>query len=181
MNTRYLTISAVAFVTALAAQTATAETIKTKTYVDTADTIEERKIDFSAFDVNEDGLYSKSEVGERLFYVFDLDGNEVVDNIEWNDKSMYTITPMEKETYKFVDYDDDGYTDLSTYTFETFYKESGLIRFDNDKDGLSAAEFIGVSFQELDDNDNNTIELDEWAEAYTDMIRPETSEPERYN
>ena len=181
MKTKYLTFSAVALVTALAAYPVVAETVHTKTYVETSDVIDERKINFSAFDVNEDGMYAKSEVGEKLFYVFDQDGNEVIDNLEWSDKSMYTITPMEKETFKFVDSDDDGYTDLSTYTYETFYKESGLIRFDNDKDGLSAEEFIGVGFQELDDNDNNTIELDEWSEAYTEMTAPETAEQERYN
>jgi hypothetical protein len=181
MKTQLLTLSAVALTSMLVAQTSMAETVHTKTYIDTADTVENLKIDFSAFDVNGDGLYAKSEVGEKLFYVFDQDGNEVIDNLEWDRKSMYTITPMEKETFKFVDYNDDGYTDLSTYTYDIFYKESGLIRFDNDKNGLSASEFIEVGFQELDDNDNNTIELDEWVEAYTAMTRPETAEQERYN
>ncbi len=181
MKTKYLTISAFALTAALSAHPAMAETVHTKTYVETSDVADERKINFSAFDINEDGMYAKSEVGEKLFYVFDLDGNEVIDNQEWDTRSMFTITPMEKETFKFVDYNDDGYTDLSTYTYETFYKESGLIRFDEDKDGLSAAEFIDTGFQELDDNDNNTIELDEWVEAYTVMTKPATAEQERYN
>lgn len=45
------------------------------------------------------------EVGEKLFMVFDLDGNHLIDNIEWDKKSMMTIMPMEKETYKFYDSD----------------------------------------------------------------------------
>ena len=68
MKTKYLTFSAVALVTALAAYPVVAETVHTKTYVETSDVIDERKINFSAFDVNEDGMYAKSEVGEKLFH-----------------------------------------------------------------------------------------------------------------
>ena len=158
-----------------------AETVHTNTYVEPQPTTNTLKIDFSEFDINHDGLYAKSEVGEKLFYLFDVDGNEVIDNNEWTMKKLYTIVPMQKETYRFVDYNDDGYTDLSTYTIETFYEESGLARFDTDKDGLSAKEFIGVGFQKLDDNDNNIIELGEWKEAYTISFAPEAGEQERFN
>lgn len=179
MKNKLLMAGACAF--ALTGFAVQAETVHTKTYVETSDAIEAQTIKFSDFDVNGDGDYSKPEVGKKLFYVFDQDGNQVIDNLEWNRRSMYTITPMEKETFKFVDHNDDGFTDLSTYTYETFYKESGLIRFDHNKDGLSPSEFIETGFQELDDNDNNTIELDEWEEAYTLMLKPKNAEPERYN
>ncbi|MAI61811.1 MAG: hypothetical protein CBB87_04850 [Micavibrio sp. TMED27] len=158
-----------------------AETVHTKTFVQTQDIEGVNQINFSEFDINEDGLYAKSEVGEKLFYVFDRDNNKVIDNIEWNNRSLYTIIPMEKEVYRFVDYNDDGYTDLSSYNYRAFYQESGLIRFDENKNGLSAAEFIETGFQELDDNDNNIIELDEWKEAYTEMTKPKNAEQERYN
>ena len=159
----------------------TSTTVTTQTYVEPQEIEGVNEIKFSDFDLNNDGLYSKSEVGEKLFYSFDRDGNEVIDNIEWNENSVYTIIPMEKETYTFVDYDSDGYTELSEYDYDQFYQESALILFDKNKDGLSAAEFIEVGFQELDDNDNNTIELDEWKEAYTEMTHPKNAEQERYN
>ncbi|NCT41480.1 MAG: hypothetical protein GW778_07465 [Alphaproteobacteria bacterium] len=160
-----------------------AETTKvtTQTIVEAQDVEGINQIDFSAFDTNKDGIYSKPEVGEKLFYSFDRDGNEVIDNIEWDRKSVFTITPMEQETYKFVDYNDDGTTEVTTYTYNEFYKESALILFDKNKDGLSASEFINVGFQKLDLNDNNVIELNEWKKGYIEMTKPENAEQERYN
>lgn len=181
MKINYLLTGVAAIAIVASAGIATAETVHTKTYVKSQDVKHSDKIKFSDFDLNNDGMYSKSEVGEKLFYVFDLDGNEVIDNIEWDKRSMHTIIPMEKQTYKFVDYNNDGYTDLSTYTYETFYNESGLIRFDKNQDGLSAAEFIGTGFLELDDSGNKMIELEEWKEGYTAMTKPANAEQERYN
>lgn len=174
------TIATIAMVAAMPAVKADT-TVHTKTYVEAQNIEGVSQINFSAFDVNNDGLYAKSEVGSKLFDVFDNDGNDLIDNIEWDERSVYTITPMEKQTFQFVDYNDDGSTDLSSYTYETFYQESGLIRFDKNKNGLSPAEFIGESFQSLDDNDDNMIDLEEWQEAYTVSTRPATAEPERYN
>ena len=117
----------------------------------------------------------------ELFYIFDTDGNEVIDNIEWNNENVYTITPVEVETFKYVDHNDDGTAEHASYTYETFWKASGLARFDKDDTGLSASEFIGTGYQELDINDNNTIEMKEWQKAYTEMKKPEVAEQERYN
>lgn len=139
------------------------------------------EIDFSTFDTNKDGKYSKAEVGEKLFYVFDSDGNHLIDNIEWNNRNMYTITPMEKETYEFVDLDADGDIDLSTMTYDTFYKESGLIRFDKNKNGLSASEFINVGLEKLDSDDNKMIDLEEWKNAYIASTRNAVDNPDNYN
>lgn len=160
---------------------AQAETLKETTVVKTRDIDNAEQIKFSQFDVNNDGMYAQSEVGEALFYVFDKDGNEVIDNREWEKETMYTIIPMEKATYTFVDYDDDGYTDLTEYTYETFYQDSGLIRFDNDKDGLSAEEFIGEGYLNLDLDDSGVIELDEWEQAYIESLSPLNANNEIYN
>lgn len=179
MTTKFATMTALALF--LSVPLASAETVHTKTYVQEKNMEKGEKINFAVFDLNKDGMYAKSEVGEKLFYIFDRDGNEVIDNLEWNNKSVYTIVPMEKETYKFVDYNDDGYTDLSSHTYETFYAESGLIHFDKDKDGLSASEFIDAGFQALDNNDSTTIELDEWQTAYIEMTKPKSAQQDRYN
>ena len=53
--------------------------------------------------------------------------------------------------------------------------------FDKNKNGLSAEEFIETSFQELDDNDNNIIDLEEWKAAYTEMTIPEVAKQDKYN
>lgn len=179
MKNKILTTTALAL--CFAASGAMADTVHTMTYTQPVDVKNVNQIRFSDFDMNNDGFYSKAEVGEKLFYVFDRDGNHVIDNQEWDQRSMYTIMPMEKQTFKYIDLDGDGETDMSSYRLETFYEESGLIRFDKNKDGLSASEFIASGYLELDDNDNNLIEIDEWKEAYTVMLTHENAENERYN
>lgn len=157
------------------------KTVTTHTSVHAQEIEGANKIDFSEFDLNKDGVYSKKEVGEKLFYEFDQDGNEVIDNIEWSKRNVFTITPMAKETVKFIDYDSDGITEVASYTYDEFYKESALILFDKNKDGLSAKEFINVDFMELDGNDNNLIDLEEWKGGYNEMIKEKNALQERYN
>ncbi len=177
-------VSAMAILTggfAVHAETITTQqTVTTKTHVQAQDLPDVNQINFSAFDVNRDGIYSMAEVGERLFESFDQDHNGFIDNLEWDRKTVMTITPMERETFRFVDEGSDGTTDSATYTYETFYQASGLMRFDENHDGLSAAEFIGEGFQPLDDDEDNLINLEEWKEAYLES-RPEHNQPERYN
>jgi hypothetical protein len=154
--------------------------VTTKTHEVTKDMPNTNRVNFDVFDVNGDGSFSMAEVGERLFYSFDLDGNETIDNIEWSKRSLMTIVPSERETFKFVDYDGDGMTDNTTYTYETFYKASDLVKFDQNEDGLSPEEFIGVGFQKLDLSDNNLIELKEWKAAYLESRAKHNTE-ENYN
>jgi hypothetical protein len=69
-----------------------AETITETTVVKPVDQPHLNKVDFSAFDLNHDGILSMPEVGEKLFYIFDLDGNEVIDNIEFTKESLANST-----------------------------------------------------------------------------------------
>lgn len=181
MRRTLLTCSAAVIALTMAIPAHAETIVHTETHVQAQEIEGVNAINFSAFDTNKDGKYSMKEVGEKLFYVFDRDGNEVIDNIEWDKRSMYTITPMEKETLKFVDYNADGMIDVSTMTYETFYKESGLIRFDKNKNGLSASEFIDTGFEELDDNDDKMIDIEEWKEAYIVSTKNAVDEPENYN
>lgn len=158
---------------------ANAEKVTTETYVHTQDVPGVEKISLSSFDANQNGALSMEEVGEKMFYAFDLDGNEIIDDNEWETQTVMTIVPMEKETYQYVDVDHDGVAESSTYTYETFYAESGLAMLDAEKDGLSAEEFINVGFYELDDDDNHKITLQEWEEAYLGS-RLQHNEPENY-
>lgn len=166
-------------VLALLPLSAHAETVVTQTYVKTKETENIRNIDFSEFDLNEDGSYSMEEVGEKMFYIFDTDGNQVIDNIEWNNVNFYTITPMQAESFKYVDRDGDGNFVLKDHSYDTFYVQSGLAKFDKDGTGLSAAKFIGAGFEELDSDDDKMITLREWQRVYLDS-RPKHDRPENY-
>lgn len=180
INKTLLASVAVVALTIAAPLSVNATTVQTETVVKTQNIEGTRQINFAKFDLNGDNSLTMQEVGENLFYLFDQDGNELIDNIEWNNRNVYTITPMEQETFTYVDYNSDGVSEETTYTYDTFYTETGLARFDNDKNGLSAKEFIGEEFKVLDDNMSGTIDLEEWKEAYIASLSPETSETERY-
>ena len=163
----------------MAAETVTKTTVKT--VVAPAPVASVKAVNFMAFDHNQDGILSMEEVGEKLFFIFDRDGNEVIDNIEFDTNSMMTVTPMKKETITMVDIYADGDIEQTTYTYENFMQESQLIRFAKDHNGLSPREFINASFLQLDDNKDKTIDLQEWKEAYIAMTIPAVAEQERYN
>jgi hypothetical protein len=164
---------------ALGMHSASAGTVEVNQYTKNKETPEAVIVDLSVYDINDDGQYSMVEVGERLFYDFDTDGNQVIDNMEWDDRIYRTIRPMERETFVYVDYDDDGWVEESSYTYETFYEKSGLSMFTDNEEGLSASDFIETSFQELDDNDSGTIDLEEWQEEYLGD-RLQHNQPENY-
>lgn len=165
---------------AISIDNANAKTVSKTTEYEVITTSETTPINFANFDLDNDGIYTMEEVGEELFYAFDQDGNEVLDKGEWEDKLVLTIQPVQKTTAVHIDYDDDGELDTATYTYERFYQDSGLIRFDDNANGLSAAEFIDEPFMVMDDNDTRTIDLQEWKEAYLVDVVPHL-EPERYN
>jgi Ca2+-binding EF-hand superfamily protein len=159
---------------------AQSETLTTKTYVEQKERPGVNQIDFTVFDTNEDGQYSMEEVGARLFESFDRNNDDLIDNIEWDKNYVLTISPIEKETFKFYDLNDDGLTDVSTYSYDTFYRASGLIRFDDNTDGLSAKDFIEQPFLEVDKDNNGTIRLKEWTDVYL-STRMKHEEAESYN
>lgn len=174
-----MTATAMMLMTGIAAAETTSVTTTTVVTPQERDDI--NMVEFSAFDYNHDGILSMEEVGEKLFYLFDRDGNEIIDNIEFTQNSVLTIAPMKKETITLVDYYNDGIIEQSTYTYETFLQESQLSRFADDLDGLSPKEFVDTSFLIMDDNHDKAIDLQEWKEAYIAMVIPANAEQERYN
>ena len=166
-----LLLASAACMTLMSMHSASAEIVTTKTMVHQKELPNMKKTDFLDFDLNKDSVLSMKEVGEKLFYIFDTDGNEVIDNIEFNHKQIMTIIPMEKDTFTYVDWDSDGDTDVSSYTYEMFFKKSGLMRFDKNMDGLSASEFIAHRMLALDD-DNSKV--------YEESTRALSAEQERY-
>ncbi len=157
-----------------------AETVTTTTYVGDRHVPNVNEVNFQAFDMDRDGSFSMTEVGDKLFQLFDTNSDKMIDNIEWDKKTVFTIIPMEKQVFKYVDLNNDGRAEASTYTYEAFYKDSGLIKFDENRDGLSAKEFIGVGFLNLDDNDDKMITKDEWKEAYLKIV-PQHGQNDNYN
>lgn len=125
-----------------------------------------RVINFIEFDMNNDRILSTNEVGEMLFKIYDTDGNNVIDNLEFDRRAVLTVTPVEKEVVTTFDFDNDGRADRTEYTYESFIRDTQLTRFDENKDGLSAAEFTGKSFLEADIDRSKAIEPMEWRSNY---------------
>lgn len=196
MFKKAMMVSAFALVGVVSVSTAHAETQTTTTVVTKetvtpavqATTVTQQqdvpgvvKINFMDFDLNKDGILSMSEVGKKLYYIFDVDGNETIDNIEFTNNKVMTIIPMETKTITMVDWNNDGIADEKNYSYEAFLGQSGLAVFDKDKDGLSAKDFIGKGYQELDINDDNWIQPQEWDKVYAEEHLPKAAENERYS
>jgi Ca2+-binding EF-hand superfamily protein len=160
---------------------AQSDTVTTKTMVVPKEIPNINRVDFAEFDLNNDGVLSMEEVGEKLFYLFDNDGNHVIDNIEFTNRKVMTIVPMEKHTYTYIDHNSTGTVDKTKYTHETFYEQSMLARFDDDVRGLSPESFIGHSFLEMDTNRDGAVDIHEWKAAYIKSVLPEVAKQERYN
>jgi len=129
-------------------------------------------VDYSVFDTNGDGIMTMPEVGEKLFYVFDTDGNQLIDNIEWSKPMVITFAPMEKKTVQYVDYNGDGQADATTVSSQMFLQQTGLSRFDQNGNGLSAKDFLGKAFKKADRDWSGQIDIKEWKEAYMASLRP---------
>lgn len=158
-----------------------------ETVVKTTTTIQQdipgtKKVNFSAFDLNHDGRLSRSEVGTELFYIFDTDGNEVLDNIEYSKPMVLTIIAMEKHEITSVDFDDDGIADSTKFDSKDFFQKSMLSRFDKMHTGLSAEQFLNNRYYwSLDDNHDKVVDLKEFKTAYINAISPSAVNPNRYN
>tara|TARA_B100000686_G_scaffold350567_1_gene446894 strand:+ start:649 stop:1185 length:537 start_codon:yes stop_codon:yes gene_type:complete len=158
---------AVAVGLGLSAFGASAETIKQTTIERQMIDPGVKVIDVTDFDLNNSGTISIDEVGEKLFYLYDIDGNEIIDNQEFDQPLIASVVPVERETITVVDINSDGVSEETSYEVDRFMKQTRLAMFDTDKDGLSPHEFIGEGFLKLDSNDDMSIDINEWKSAYT--------------
>lgn len=176
-----MTILALTAVMTAASFAAHAETVVKDVYTTQEAMPSVKQVNFSEFDLNKDGKLNRYEVGEKLFYIFDTDGNEVIDNIEYNRPMVLTIIPMKKQEIIAIDFDDDGIADTAKYDQESFLKQSMLARFDKDMDGLSAKDFLNRVYWQLDDNKDKTVDIKEFKEAYIAVTSPSAANKNRYN
>lgn len=161
-----------AAVLALTSGAAHAATVVTETHVLHKPVPGPTVIDFRTFDTNRDGILTREEVGVKLFYTFDQDGNELIDNIEFERPMVMTFAPMERRTIQFVDYNSDGLADRTFTTQDVFLQQTGLSRFDPSGGGLSADKFIDTPFKKVDRDGSAQIDIREWHEAYNESLKP---------
>ncbi len=129
-----------------------------------------RLFNISEFDINKDGVLSTPEVGEKLFGMYDTDGNGMIDNNEYEKNIVVTVTPVEKTTTITYDFNGDGIAEQQEKVYENFMRYTQLARFDNDKDGLSAREFVGRGYLEADIDGDKLISKKEWQGSYNAEI-----------
>lgn len=125
---------------------------------------------FLDFDLNNDLILSTTEVGEKLFKLYDTNDNNVIDNVEYDHRVALTVQPIEQNVTVSYDLDGDGIADKVTTTSNLFFERSRLSLFDKNGDGLSAHEFTGRSFLEADINDDKSVDLSEWKGSYIASI-----------
>lgn len=182
MNIRFfITGAAVIGFAACAVCPANAATVIKDTYTKQQDLPGIRKVNFAEFDTNKDGQLSRIEAGTTLFYIFDTDGNETIDNIEYLKPMVLTVIPMTKQEVTAVDFDDDGLPDSAKVDQEDFFRKSMLQKFDMNKDGLSAKDFLSQVYWQLDDNRDKVVDVREWQQAYIESTTPSSANPNRYN
>jgi len=158
-----------------------AKEVNVRVEIDEDEMAKKRAINLSEFDINNDGILSRDEVGETMFRIFDRDGNMVIDNIEMKKVGFMTFTPMKKKTIETVDYFAADKEQKRTVTEEEFMETSRLIKFDKDKDGLTPLDFLGTTFYRVNVKKDGVIDLEEWKRAYAQSVRPLHEESFNYN
>jgi len=129
-----------------------------------------RPVYVEEFDANLDRLLTMNEVGAMLFRMYDTDGNMVIDNVEYERPSVLTVVPMGTSTRISYDFNNDGLSDHTVYSYDSFMKYTTLARFDRNSNGLSPHEFAGMSFLEADVDNSKAIEMKEWQGTYVASI-----------
>lgn len=158
-----------------------AKQVKVRVEVEPKIQSNKRTINFMDFDLNNDGVLARDEVGEKLFYIFDKDRNHLIDNIEMKKIGILVFTPMKKKTIEVIDYNSADKSQKVSVNEEEFLEKSQLSKFDQGEDGLSPLDFLGMTFNKVDVRSDHMIDLYEWKRAYAASVRPRHMEAYSYN
>lgn len=140
-----------------------------------------RMVNLADYDVNNDGVLSRRETGEMLFKLLDSDGNQIIDNIEFEKRNMMTIAPMERETVVSYDFDNDGKPDRIERSTEVVTQQTMLSAFDKDGAGMSPKDLAQKEFLNMDINRDRAIDIYEWRGAYDKAIDEYNRSQARFN
>lgn len=156
-------------------------TVVTQTTASTVADPDATQINFMDFDLNGDLVLTREEVGKQLFYLFDTDGNEVIDNVEFDNENVITMSPVVLERTVLVDFNGDGIVDAGDYTVDSFMAHTNLSAFNDGDSRLSAKNFIEAGFLNTDVNDDTVIDINEFQDAYIASLAPLSANQEIYN
>lgn len=138
-------------------------------------------IDLAKLDANGDGILTRHEVGAALFHIFDADGNNLIDNVEFEKKAIATVVPV-KETQKISYYSgDNDVPDKTVVSSEDFLKATQLARFGISGAGLSPHDFAGKNFADADINHDHFIDMKEWVGAYDAAVNAENVKKQEFS
>ena len=98
------------------------------------------------------------EVGEKLFEVFDGDGNQVIDNLEIKKPRLVVFRHMEKRHIETIDYHTESKSTKKNISHQEFLEKSKLSRFDKNEDGLSPLDFLEMPFNQVNVKDDAVID-----------------------
>lgn len=140
-----------------------------------------RLVNLDEYDINHDGVLSRRETGEMLFKLLDSDGNQIIDNIEFEKRNMMTVAPMEKETTVSYDFNGDGQPDRVERTAEVIEQQTMLTAFAKDGAGMSPKDLAGKEFLNMDVNRDGAIDIYEWRGAYDEAIDKKNRSDARLN
>ena len=140
-----------------------------------------RLVNLDEYDTNHDGVLSRRETGEMLFKLLDSDGNQIIDNVEFKQRNMLTVAPMEKETIVSYDFNNDGQPDRVERSSEVIEQKTMLSAFDKDGAGMSPKDLAGKEFLNMDVNRDGAIDIYEWRGAYDEKIDKQNRSNARLN
>lgn len=138
-------------------------------------------LDLSQLDVNHDGILTKNEIGAALFRIFDTDGNQLIDNVEFEKKVIATVVPMKAtETVSWYSGDNEV-PDKTVVSTADFMKATQLARFDKNGDGLSPRDFAAKTFEDADINHDHFVDMKEWQGAYNAAINAQNVKEQQFS
>lgn len=138
-------------------------------------------VNFMDYDLDGDGHLSQEEAGKMLFKLFDTDGNEIIDNVEYEKRTVATVVPMERETVVTIENSKPDVPNEVRHSVTRYFEVTDLTQYDKDGKGISPRDFTDRSFMEMDTNRDKSIDAKEWRTGYDAKFAAEQAIKPRIN